>query len=114
MERLIGCIGDEAVQVRDSAAWTIGRICEHVPSVLLTGVTLPPLLQALGAGLEGEPRVATNVCWVSGCVSLMCSTLCCMCTVEPSIVATLGEQHFGHYIGVAFIEGLFCTQSVHL
>ncbi len=33
---------------------------------------------------------------------------------NPSIVATLGEQHFGRYIGVAFIEGLFCTQIVHL
>ncbi len=31
---------------------------------------------------------------------------------NPSIAATLnlGEQHFGRYIGVAFIEGLFCTQ----
>ncbi len=62
---LIGRMGDEAVQVRDSTAWTIDRICEHVPSVLLTAETLPPLLAALGAGLEGEPRVATNVCWVS-------------------------------------------------
>ncbi len=33
---------------------------------------------------------------------------------NPSIAATLEEQHFGLYIGVAFIEGLFCTQSVHL
>ena len=33
---------------------------------------------------------------------------------NPSIVATLGEQHFGRYIGVAFIEGLFGTQTVHL
>ncbi len=33
---------------------------------------------------------------------------------NPSIAATLGEQHFGRYIGVAFIEGLFCTQTVHL
>ncbi len=31
-----------------------------------------------------------------------------------SIAATIGEQHFGCYIGVAFIEGLFCTQTVHL
>ncbi len=29
--------------------------------------------------------------------------------METSIAATLGEQHFGRYIGVAFIEGLFCT-----
>ncbi len=42
----------------------------------------------------------------------------CICTCiqwNPSIAATLGEQHFGRYIGVvAFIEGLFCTQTVHL
>ncbi len=30
---------------------------------------------------------------------------------NPSIAATLGEQNVGRYIGVAFIEGLFCTQS---
>ncbi len=33
---------------------------------------------------------------------------------NPSIAATLGEQNFGRYIGVAFIEGLFCTQTVHM
>ncbi len=33
---------------------------------------------------------------------------------NPSIAATLGEQNFGCYIGVAFIEGLFCTQTVRL
>ncbi len=32
---------------------------------------------------------------------------------NPSIAATLGEQHFGHYTEVAFIERLFCTQTVH-
>ncbi len=31
---------------------------------------------------------------------------------NPSIAAALGEQHFGRYIGVACIEGLFCTQTV--
>ncbi len=33
---------------------------------------------------------------------------------NPSIAATLGEQHFGRYIVVAFIEGLLCRQTVHL
>ncbi len=28
--------------------------------------------------------------------------------------ASLGEQNFGRYIRVAFIKGLFCTQTVHL
>ncbi len=32
---------------------------------------------------------------------------------NTSIAATLGEQHSGRYIGVAFIEGLF-SQTVHL
>ncbi len=33
---------------------------------------------------------------------------------NPSIAATLEEHNFGRYIGVAFIEGLFYTQTVHL
>ncbi len=33
---------------------------------------------------------------------------------NPSIAATLGEHNFGRYIGLAFIEVLFCTQIVHL
>ncbi len=37
------------------------------------------------------------------------------CTVEPLyIAATLGEHSFGRYKWVAFIEGLFCTQTVRL
>ncbi len=33
---------------------------------------------------------------------------------NPSIAATLGEQHFGRYIGMAFIEGLFCTHKLFI
>ncbi|XP_064389350.1 importin subunit beta-1-like [Halichondria panicea] len=88
VERLIGCIGDEAVQVRDSAAWTIGRICEHVPSVLLTDITLPPLLQALGVGLEGEPRVATNVCWAFSSLAEAAYDQACDDTSEEEEPAT--------------------------
>ncbi len=35
---------------------------------------------------------------------------------NPSIAATHGEQHFGryNYREVTFIEGLFCTQTVHV
>ncbi len=31
-----------------------------------------------------------------------------------SIAATLGEQNVGRYIGVAFIEGLFCTHKLFI
>ncbi len=33
---------------------------------------------------------------------------------NPSMAATLGEHYFGRYTGVAFIDRLFCTQTVHL
>lgn len=51
--------------VKDSAAWTVGRVCEQVPAAVLADPVLLKLLQALATGLDGEPRVATNVCWVS-------------------------------------------------
>ena len=55
---------DSNIQVKDSAAWTLGRVCEHVPEAVLNEQYLLPLLKALVGGLKGEPRVATNVCWV--------------------------------------------------
>ena len=64
VDQLICCMDDESVQVRDSTAWTIGRICEHVPTALLTEKALESLLTGLIKGLDGEPRVANNVCWV--------------------------------------------------
>ena len=51
------------VQVKDSAAWTIGRVCERCPSSVLTASSLPSLLEALLLSLEGETRVAVNACW---------------------------------------------------
>ncbi len=45
----------------------------------------------------------------------------CITTIRYNVIhmysgtaATLGEQNLGRYIGAAFIEGLFCTQIVHL
>ena len=56
---------DDSVQVRDTAAWTLGRVCEQTPNVVLRENILMNLLMALASGLDREPRVATNVCWVS-------------------------------------------------
>ncbi len=48
--------------------------------------------------------------------SLHCNflTINTVYTGGTPLTATLGEHNFGRYIGVAFIEGLFCTQTVHL
>lgn len=62
--KVIALMGnDPSVQVKDSAAWTIGRICEQVPVAVLQNEILVHLLQALIVGLNREPRVASNVCW---------------------------------------------------
>lgn len=64
MPTLIELMKDPSVVVRDTTAWTVGRICELLPEAAINDVYLAPLLQCLIEGLSAEPRVASNVCWV--------------------------------------------------
>merc|ERR1719242_893114 len=63
MPMLIELMTDESVVVKDTAAWTIGRVCELNSEAAINDVCLRPLLEALVKGLASEPRVAANVCW---------------------------------------------------
>jgi len=63
MPMLIELMKDNSVVVKDTAAWTIGRVCELIPEAAINPASLQPLLEALVTGLASEPRVATNVCW---------------------------------------------------
>ncbi|VDL92291.1 unnamed protein product [Schistocephalus solidus] len=63
MPVIINLLRDQSSAVRDTTAWTIGRVCEILPEVALTDAYLVPLLQGLLDGLSSEPRVAANVCW---------------------------------------------------
>jgi len=63
MPMLIELMKDTSVVVKDTAAWTIGRVCELIPEAAINPTTLQPLLEALVIGLASEPRVASNVCW---------------------------------------------------
>ena len=63
MPMLIALMSDESVVVKDTAAWTIGRVCELNSEAAINDVCLRPLLEALVKGLASEPRVAANVCW---------------------------------------------------
>nr|XP_037268214.1 importin subunit beta-1-like isoform X1 [Rhipicephalus microplus] len=63
MPTLIELMCDQSVVVRDTVAWTIGRVCEIIPEAVVAENYLGPLLQALVKGLGAEPRVAANVCW---------------------------------------------------
>lgn len=65
MPMLIELLKDASVVVRDTAAWTVGRVCEILPDAVINEQCLQPLLQAMVEGLAAEPRVASNICWVS-------------------------------------------------
>ena len=60
---LINLMKDQSVVVRDSVAWTLGRICEILPQVAIDNF-LQPLVETMLEALDAEPRVAANVCWV--------------------------------------------------
>lgn len=62
MPMLVKLMSDQSVVVRDTVAWTIGRVCELISDAVLHN-DLNVLLEALVKGLDSEPRVAANVCW---------------------------------------------------
>ncbi|KAI9890269.1 MAG: karyopherin beta [Vezdaea aestivalis] len=60
---LIGMMDDKSLHVKDSAAFTLGRICEHVSDAIDPTNNLPPLIAALFEGLSSSPKMATSCCW---------------------------------------------------
>ncbi len=60
--------------------------------------------------LTAAPAMLDNIRSLIGKLSLYCVEL----QWNLSIMATFGDRHFGHYREVAFIEGLFYTQTVYL
>ena len=69
---IVTLMRDTSVQVRDTAAWTIGRVCDLHAGTLSTiapgmhTTYTHELLKPGGVLLEAlrdEPRVACNVCW---------------------------------------------------
>jgi len=63
MPMLIELMHDPSVVVKDTAAWTIGRVCELHTEAAINETYLKALLESLVSGLSAEPRVAANVCW---------------------------------------------------
>jgi len=61
---LVGAMSDANLEVRDTAAWAIGRVCDSCPESVVKEGTLKSLLQALLSALQDHPRVASNACWV--------------------------------------------------
>ncbi|KAK0425425.1 hypothetical protein QR680_009193 [Steinernema hermaphroditum] len=63
MDPLIAALSAPDLPVRDTAAWTIGRVCDACEELVTQPNILTPLLPALSSALTQAPRVASNVCW---------------------------------------------------
>ncbi|KAH8325500.1 hypothetical protein KR067_000147 [Drosophila pandora] len=63
MPTLIGLMYDSSVIVRDTTAWTFGRICDIIPEAAINKTYLQTLLECFVKSLKSEPRVSANVCW---------------------------------------------------
>ncbi|KAJ2717299.1 karyopherin Kap95 [Coemansia spiralis] len=60
---LIEMVKDQVLPVKDSAAWTLGRVCDLPIECIQLDVHLHNLISALVAGLEDSPRIVANCCW---------------------------------------------------
>ncbi|KAH8241018.1 hypothetical protein KR026_010312 [Drosophila bipectinata] len=63
MPTLIRLMYDTSVIVRDTTAWTFGRICDIIPEAAINKTYLQTLLECFVKSLKSEPRVSANVCW---------------------------------------------------
>ena len=60
---LISMMDDSVVQVKDSVAYALGRICEACPDAIDPSAHLSPLIGALFSGLSSHPKMASSCCW---------------------------------------------------
>lgn len=60
---LISMMQDTIANVRDSVAYTLGRVSELVPDAIDQSLHLEPLVSSLFTGLSSSPSVAASSCW---------------------------------------------------
>ncbi|KAI0920424.1 hypothetical protein AcW1_002169 [Taiwanofungus camphoratus] len=60
---LIDMMNDTNPHVKDTTAWTLGRICDLLVTTIKPDVHLHPLISALVNGLQDNPRIVANCCW---------------------------------------------------
>jgi importin subunit beta-1 len=60
---LIEMMADPVMHVRDTTAWTLGRVSDVLVKTIKLDTHLPPMVAALVSGLEQSPRIVSNCCW---------------------------------------------------
>ncbi|KAK3828449.1 MAG: armadillo-type protein [Benniella sp.] len=59
---LIGMMNDPVIKVKDTAAWTLGRVSQSMIGCIKPEIHLPPLIEALVRGLDDSNRIVSNCC----------------------------------------------------
>ncbi|KAH8105804.1 armadillo-type protein [Phellopilus nigrolimitatus] len=60
---LVDMTRDENLLIKDTVAWTLGRICDLHVAAFKPDEHLQPLISALVNALKGKPRIVANCCW---------------------------------------------------
>ena len=60
---LLQMMSDPVLQVKDTTAWTLGRVTDFVIGAITTETLLPQMVQVLVGGLNDNPRIIGNCCW---------------------------------------------------
>ncbi|CAG8486946.1 7548_t:CDS:10 [Ambispora gerdemannii] len=60
---LIDMMKDPSPQVKDTTAWTLGRVSYLLIECIKPDVHLHPLIASLVYGLKDSPRIVSNCCW---------------------------------------------------
>ncbi|MFH4979402.1 hypothetical protein AB6A40_006111 [Gnathostoma spinigerum] len=81
---LIEALLDSQLQVRDTAAWCIGRVCDSCEEMVTRQDILTPLLPALSQALHQEPRVSANVCWAISSLAKAAYDMACQMGTDDS------------------------------
>lgn len=61
---LIEMMRDPSPQVKDTTAWTLGRVSELLIDCIKPDIHLNPLISSLVHGLNDSSRIVANCCWV--------------------------------------------------
>ena len=63
LQILIQMMADPNLQVKDTVAWTLGKVCDVLVQAIQPDTHLQQLVVAFVNGLLDSPRISANCCW---------------------------------------------------
>lgn len=63
LQTLIAMMSDPSMHVRDTTAWTLGRVSDVLVKTIKLDTDLPPMINALVGSLDQSTRIVSNCCW---------------------------------------------------